>query len=218
MTTLAHRTVTQDDRVRLTNVLRTLRQMLAQRGYNIDEFEWPSAEDVNTLADYERLNMVFYHSQARPPLMVFYVGELSAGKQSVMDLERRMSEETIGHAIVILRGKLTPQGSEQLNELTRVRTESERRTVQRKRVEKFYEAELQVDITEHELVPRHTALNNDEKKRIMKQYYCGEDEQFPALLLNDPITRYYGWTRGQMVRIERPSETAGTTVFYRIVT
>lgn len=221
MSGFSHRTVTGDDKVRIANVLCTLRKMLTARGYNVSEFEWPSAAIVDRLADYEKLNMVIYHSttaaQARPPVMVFYVGEMSAGKQTVFELQRRMDEEGITHAILILRGKLTPQGAQELNELTRVRTESERRQVQRKRVEKFHESELQVDITEHELVPPHTALSNAEKKQIMQKYHCTEEDQFPALLLHDPIARYYGWTRGQLVRIERPSETAGTVFFYRIV-
>jgi DNA-directed RNA polymerase I, II, and III subunit RPABC1 len=116
-----------------------------------------------------------------------------------------MKDENVTKAILVVQEGITPFARQALNEMA-----------PRYKIEHFKETELLVDITEHTLVPVHRVLTRDEKAALLKRYRI-KDSQLPRMQVHDPIARYYGMTRGQVVKIIRPSETAGRYVTYRAV-
>ena len=116
----------------------------------------------------------------------------------------RMRAEGVTNAIIVLRVDITPFAKQAVQEMS-----------DSFRIEHFKESELLVDITQHQLVPQHQVLTAAEKAELLKRYRL-KDTQLPRIQPNDPVARYYGMRRGNVVKIIRPSETAGRYVTYRV--
>jgi len=80
------------------------------------------------------------------------------------------------------------------------------------KIELFTQEELQYNITKHRLVPLHVRLSTEDGKEFKKKYGL----KFQAILRTDPISRFYGYQRGDVIKIVR---TNGENKFvsYRIV-
>lgn len=138
-------------------------------------------------------------------LFVFFCEDDKVGVKPIRAYLEHMKNEGVKRAVLVCSKEISPIAKQALNEMKPMYF-----------VEYFKEEELMIDITEHELVPKHEVLSDDEKQTLLKQYKL-KDTQLPRMRPEDPVARYFGLVRGQVVKIIRASETAGRYVTYRIV-
>jgi DNA-directed RNA polymerase subunit H len=72
------------------------------------------------------------------------------------------------------------------------------------------------DLFEHELVPPHSIASEEEINLVLNHYKINKT-QLPRISHNDSAVRVLGAVSGQVLRIERNSDTAGSTFYYRLV-
>lgn len=198
------------DAARLFRVYRTITNMLSKRGYMVTKEMremTPSSfrERFGEIPSRESLTMLVEKADDESnQLFVFFPEDEKVGVKPIKVYTDRMRAENVGNAIMVLRVDITPFAKQAVQEMS-----------DSFRIEHFKEAELLVDITNHTLVPEHQVLTPNEKAELLKRYRL-KDTQLPRIQPNDPVARYYGMRRGQVVKIIRPSETAGRYVTYRI--
>jgi len=83
-------------------------------------------------------------------------------------------------------------------------------------VEFFLFKDLSVNVTKHKLVPQHTRLT---PKEISELNYATTDtfSHFPSLYTTDRIAQYYGYCKGDIIRISRTAGVNEITPYYRVV-
>ena len=199
--------ILEDEYLNLYKIRKTLFKMLEDRGYkyskedemeNFDLFKanYKYRDDLVMLADKQGSEDLIY---------VEFSNKEKVGLDVIRDVGFRLHEQKIKNGILITKGPVTSLCKQALIDIAEADIF----------LEIFEEKELIVNITEHELVPKHIILSNEEKQSLLSKYRLKEN-QLPKILITDPISKYLGLKRAQVVKIIRPSETAGKYITYRI--
>ncbi|XP_074641745.1 DNA-directed RNA polymerases I, II, and III subunit RPABC1-like [Tubulanus polymorphus] len=199
---------------KLWRIRKTIMQLCHDRGYlvtqdeldqTIDQFKEqfcvhdsrPSRSDLTVL--------VAHNDDPTDQMFVFFPEDPKVGIKTVKSYCQTMQKENIHRALIVVQTGMTPSAKQSLVDMA-----------PKYILEQFLESELLVNITEHQLVPEHVLMTPEEKKELLERYKLKES-QLPRIQVGDPVARYFGLKRGQVVKIIRPSETAGRYITYRLV-
>uniref|UniRef100_A0A060T955 DNA-directed RNA polymerases I, II, and III subunit RPABC1 n=1 Tax=Blastobotrys adeninivorans TaxID=409370 RepID=A0A060T955_BLAAD len=209
-----------DDRetTRLWRAYRTVKELVRDRGYyiapqeleiSLEEFK---AQFGGSLTTVDRARMGFQahptpEAQEKFPelgsLWVEFCSEASVGIKTMRTFCVHLAEKNFSTGIFIYQTNITPAAQKLFS------------SVSPATIETFQESDLIVNITKHVLVPKHIRLSDAEKKELLERYRLKES-QLPRIQREDPVARYLGLKRGQVVKIIRRSETSGRYASYRI--
>ena len=193
---------------KLYRVWKTLNKMMEDRGYIIEEnYSQISYQDwLLKNNNKSSLNGIFYKKVGENIVRLYfeYLEGLKLIANDIGSFFSKMKDAKADSGIIVISGILSSQAKQKLADINI-----------ELQVECFNISELMVNITEHAYVPKHILLTEEEKKELMKRYRIKES-QLPKILHNDPVAKYLGLKRGDVVKIIRSSETAGKYVTYRI--
>jgi len=201
---------------KLWRIRKTIMQLCHDRGYLVTQDELDQTLDgfkaqfgdkpsERRPGRADLIVLVAHNDDPTDQMFVFFPEEPKVGVKTIKTYCQRMQEENIHRAIIVVQHGMTPTAKQSLGDMA-----------PKYILEQYLEAELLINITEHMLVPEHIVMTPDEKKELLDRYKLKES-QLPRIQQSDPVSRYFGIKRGQVVKIVRPSETAGRYVTYRLV-
>lgn len=71
-------------------------------------------------------------------------------------------------------------------------------------------------IQDNFLVPKHEVVPAEKVDEVLKKYGITK-EKLPKIIYGDPVIAEIGAEKGDVVRIQRKSPTAGSAVYFRLV-
>ena len=210
-----------DNFVFIDNVYRsrmTLLDILEERGYNVEKYRkfspaqataaataFPSLSFKVTKKDDEtKVCDVRYANISRQKLDTFFDDIDDDDTENTEVIVMMTGPVADAHHVIALKQYMKMKES----------GEKERRKL---RVSFFSIEMLVINPLKHVLVPKHQIVDPAYHKELMESLYVTSKSKFPEIKFHiDPIARCIGAVPGDIVKITRPSSSAGEAIIYRV--
>lgn len=172
-----------------------VRSLLTLRSYEVSELleyeERFEMHPARTLPDQTVKSVVWIFKEPRV-----------VGIALVKDLQKKMEELDAQEGMLVGGSRFTPAA---------------KKHALASRIELVLGTYSSFDLFYHELVPEHVIADDDEIGLVLDHYGLTRD-QIPRIFRDDPAAKVLGAKPGQVIRISRESDTAGSVYYYRLVT
>ena len=181
---------------KVAKAITVVKEMLTDRGIGLGELEVYGDKDIaNLVAEKD-----YFHLAAEDRDVVVITRKLKT--QDLQKAATDLEDSRRPKAIIIVQDK--PMSYHKISVETSYGA-----------AEIFSVAELQYNVSRHELVPPHRKLGDQDIKDLLKLYMLNDKKHLPSICSGDPMAKYLGLRPGDVVEIIRPSPSAGSTPYYR---
>lgn len=196
-------------------IINNVKDMLIQRGDNIDEFEEHEV-DIDRQEFYSDKSIIEFHTSNTSIIFAItkklrknILEEIKENLPNVMNFIEKYNNK-MNIILIFNNDTISTPNIQQLNKFDKL--------LQKKggTLQYFHIKHLLFNPTRHILVPKHTKLTNDEVTDLMEKYMIKGKLQFPFILHNDPIAKWLGLKQGDIVKIDRHNENSGLSYYYRV--
>lgn len=168
------------------SVLQTISEMMSERKYYLYS---KNNENKELVYSKDLKNSI-------DSIIIFFPQEKKVNIDIVKEKIYRMKNNNIKKCIIVYKETITSSAKKTLELLS-------------SDIELFIEEELKYNITKHYLVPKHILLPDSEKRKLKEKF----GKKMPVLLKSDPVSRFYNYKKGDIIKIIRDNDI----VCYRVV-
>jgi len=192
-------------------------ELLEEQGYNINEYEGASINEVNSMYQEKQMDMLLNKPSGKKAYIKYHLANLKGSGGSlranniyeyIEDLINLESILTKSDDLIII---IKDEPNDSLIKILKNIWEQEGIFIT-----VFNMSRLQFNILKHDLVPKHRILNEAEVKEFKEKYHITDDNQIPDISRFSPVAQVLGMRPTQICKIIRPSRTAINSEFYRI--
>merc|ERR1712215_66169 len=155
---------------KLWRIRKTIMQLCHDRGYLVTQDELDQTLEMfkeqfgdkpseRRPARSDLIVLVAHNDDPTDQMFVFFPDEAKVGVRTIKTYCTRMQEENIQRAIIVVQSGLSFSAKAALTDMA-----------PKYLLEHFLEAELMINIMEHELVPEHVVMSTDEKNELLGRY------------------------------------------------
>ena len=185
----------------IKNSFKILKEMLEDRKIDISNLH--SINDKE-LVELHNDNQIFDIKVNDELKVIYYM----ANKIKIQNIKLFIDEENDKNIIFISKEKLTTNNYKSFSDFKDKNIN----------FQFFFIKELLFNIYKHEYVPKHEVITDKKEiEEIKTKYLLKNLYQLPILLSTDPICKYLDIKSTSVVKITRPSPTAGEYILYRYV-
>jgi DNA-directed RNA polymerase subunit H len=200
---------------KIYNSRNILLDQLSEAGYSTKSYTNASIEEINAMDINSQLDMLLIHTNGTKMYVRYNIGEERFSERTLTSLCNNLFGDTSGETPLltsadILMILLTDDITETLtNHIMRIYDRYGQYIIPRT-IE-----QLQFNILNHILVPRHTILSEDKLGVVLRRYHV-ELENLPKISRFDPAAKAICIRPSQVCEITRPSNNAIKSNFYRV--
>tara|TARA_Y100000780_G_C13628248_1_gene395405 strand:- start:286 stop:924 length:639 start_codon:yes stop_codon:yes gene_type:complete len=190
-----------------------LLEQLTELGYNTNNYEGFSINEVNIMFNKKQLDMLI-DSEDVGRVYIKY------------GIYKKLSENSIYETITDLfeMGNILNKETDRIIFIIKGEPNDTMMNIQEQiwHADKYYISvinldRLQYNLLEHSLVPKHIILNDGQTKEFLEKYnIINPEKQLPTISRFDPVAQAIGLKPGKICEIIRNSETSILTEYYRI--
>jgi DNA-directed RNA polymerase subunit H (RpoH/RPB5) len=190
---------------------RNILDIMEKQNYNVSEYSNFSINEVNSMFNNDQMDMILENDNERKIYIRYNLGSKineSVILNFVEDLfylsETLQKSDTL---FIITKEELNDPLSNVLKQIW-----------EKEKVHIVIEsiARLQFNILNHNLVPNHRIMNDNEVSAMMEKYNILSLEQLPEINRFDPVAKLIGIKPKEVCEIKRPSKSAIESYYYRV--
>ena len=192
---------------------KTAIELLKSLKYNVSDYDEFSINEIDAMVKNDQLDMLLQHPHTNRKVYIKYFMNLKNIRKENLD--------TLIEDLFVLESVLTKP------DILMIISNEEPNDTIKEKMKYLYDHDgifivmlnierLQFNILNHTLVPKSTILEETEVQELLTQYNLKSKELLPDISRFDPLALAICLKPGEVCKFERNSNTAVSTLYYRV--